>query len=405
MEGREFENNLYRFCFDGNAWQVDEPSNVRFTNRDRVDVEVQHLNYLRYTLSFDIQEQKSDAYQYLTKLWTSVTGIGFGSLLGALGPGAELSRGEQEFLTRLRELLRYSEALDTGLTRTLTEHRKPGLNAAELKLLQGSLGNGTESCPDAWTSGEDPLLDCPIQSLSLKVTAKFNDLERGVHTNTTDFNLATGKFGEVYQTAKRTYADVHTRADQFVVLAQRSLGSERRKVGKRDAGTRLTLTLAAVDASGGRSPIGDVSYFVETALPLVVHGGLTFSRLNDVTFEKIKRANGFSEDEVFEKTGEDDNTQSFTLFMGWRIATLDGRQPNSSRFSALLSLGTDIDAPGKKLYVAPTLLVFNRVSVSWGAALGKEKNGEQQTLEPDVFRIIKAKPSWAQFFSISTKIF
>jgi hypothetical protein len=27
------------------------------------------------------------------------------------------------------------------------------------------------------------------------------------------------------------------------------------------------------------------------------------------------------------------------------------------------------------------------------------------TLEPDVFRIVKAKPSAAQFFSITTKVF
>jgi hypothetical protein len=87
------------------------------------------------------------------------------------------------------------------------------------------------------------------------------------------------------------------------------------------------------------------------------------------------------------------------------VATPDGRQPNTSRFSALVSLGTDIDSSGKKIYLAPTPLLFNRVAVSYGAAFGKETNGEQQTLEPDVFRIIKAKPSAAQFFAISTRIF
>ena len=37
----DLTNNLYRFCYNGATWLVDEPLNVRFTNRDRVEVEVQ----------------------------------------------------------------------------------------------------------------------------------------------------------------------------------------------------------------------------------------------------------------------------------------------------------------------------------------------------------------------------
>jgi hypothetical protein len=398
-------SNLYKFCYDGNAWQVDEPTNVRFTDSDRVEVEVIRLNYFRYTLSFDVQEQKAEAYQYLTKLWTSVLGVGFGSAIVALGPVAAVLTPEQQFVDHLRQVLRYAEALDAGITRGIAAHRKPGLNADEASVLRARLGTATATCADTWATGEDPLIECPILSLSPKVTEKFNDLERGVHTSNEQFAAATGKYGEIYQTVKRAYADVHVRADQFQVLALKSLGSERRKVGKRAAGVRLTLTLAAVDASGGRSPIGDVSYVVETSLPLVVHGGVVFSRLNDVTFEKIKRANGFAEDDLFQKKGDEANSRNFTMFMGWRLGTIGGGEPNTNKLSALLSLGTDIDSPGKKLYVAPTVLFFNRVAVSYGAAFGKESEGQQQTLEPDVFRIIKARPSAAQFFSITTRVF
>ena len=237
---------------------------------------------------------------------------------------------------------------------------------------------------------QDRLAACSVRALGQRVTTKFNELERGVHTDPDQFSVSLNKYGEIYKTAKQAYADVHVRADQFQALALKSLGSDIRKVGKREAGTRLTLNLAAVDASG-RSPIGDVSYFVETTIPLVVHGGLVYSRLNDVTFQKVKRAAEFSEEDVFQKTDDDANSRNFTMFMGWRLATLDGGQPNTSRFSALISLGTDIDSPGKKVYLAPTLLLFNRVAISYGGVFGKESNGEQQTLEPDVFRIIKEK--------------
>ena len=405
----------YRFCYNGTTWLVDEPSNVRFTNRDSVEVEVLHLNYFRYTLSFDVQEQKSDAYQFLTKLWTSVVGAGFGSVFGALGPddapaiATEEQRrrlaAEREFVTHLRELLRYVEALDTKITGSIAAHRRPGLNSAELGVLQANLGNVSDACSDTWNPGnEDSLIACSVRALGQRVTTKFNDLERGVHTDSDQFMVSINKYGEIYQAAKQGYADVHVRADQFQALALKSLGSDTRKVGKREAGTRLTLNLAAVDASG-RSPIGDVSYFVETTIPLVVHGGLVYSRLNDVTFQKVKRAAEFSEEDVFQRTDANDNSRNFTMFMGWRLANLDGHRPNTSRFSALVSLGTDIDSPGKKVYLAPTLLLFNRVAVSYGGVFGKESNGELQTLEPDVFRIIKERPSAAQFFAISTRIF
>jgi demethoxyubiquinone hydroxylase (CLK1/Coq7/Cat5 family) len=407
--GSQLADNLYRFCYDGTKWLVDEPSNVRFTNRDRVEVEVQHLNYFRYTLSFDVQEQKSEAYQYLTKLWTSVLGVGFGSLIGSLAPeGAPAdarAQAEQAFVKHLRELLRYIEALDTKVTRAIAVHRKPGLETKELALLRQNLDND-DGCSEDWKEGqEDSLLACSVRTLSKRATAKFNELERGVHTDTDQFSMSLSpKYGEMYRVAKQSYVSVSARSDQFDALAVKSLGSEKRLVGKREAGTRVTIHLAAVDAAG-RSAIGDVSYFVETTLPLVVHGGMSYSRLNDVTFEKVKRAAQFSEEDLFQKTGAEANSRNFSLFMGWRVANLDGRQPNTSRFALLVSLGTDIDAPGKTIYLGPTLLIFNRVAVSYGAAFGKEKDGEQVTLEPDVFRIIKARPSSAQFFSISTRVF
>jgi hypothetical protein len=134
--GTDLQKNVYRFCYDGTAWQADEPSNVRFTSKDRVDVQVVHLNFFRYTLSFGVQEEKSDAYQYLSKLWNSALGIGFGSLVGALGPAAaasdEKARQEQAFVNNVRVLLRYAEALDTKITRAIDVHRKPGLNKPEV---------------------------------------------------------------------------------------------------------------------------------------------------------------------------------------------------------------------------------------------------------------------------------
>src|SRR4029079_4876383 len=116
-----------------------------------------------------------------------------------------------------------------------------------------------------------------------------------------------------------------------------------------------------------------------------------FSTVKDVTFEKVKRSNGFSEDDLFQKTGDNSNSKNFSLYLGWRFASFWGETPTDAKLSALFSLGTSVDSPGQKIYVGPSLIILNRVGLTFGGVLGKDLNGEQQTLEPDVFKIIKAK--------------
>ncbi len=400
--------NLYRFCYDGTSWLVDEPLNQRFTDRDRVEVDVQHVNYLRYTLSFDVQEQKSEAYQYLTKLFTSGLGASLGSLAGALGgqSTAEKAAGDQ-FITNSRELLRTIDALDSKVSATLVAHRKPGLNPAEVAALRLSLGSETSVCPiPAWTDGPDPLISCPVEALRVIASQKYAALEQGVHSDNTQFKLAHGELGELYGSLRAAYGAATERADQFAALALKSLGTETRKVGKRAAGTKVTLLLAAVDAGGSRSPIGDVSYFVETTIPLTAHGGLVFSRLRDVTFAQVKRANGGGEDDLFLQETNAATSKGFSLFLGWRLCSLDVAAPShASRAALLISLGTDIASPGEKVYVGPTVMLFGRVGITGGIALGKEQEGQQQTLEPNVFRLIAARPKTSWFLSFTTRIY
>ena len=418
-------HDLYRFCFDGTKWNIDEPTNNRFTNRDRVEVEVQHFNFLRYTLSFDIKEEKSESYQYLTKLWTSVLSPDIAGLIGGLG--LEEPRNDQErkknsaeavLFHNIRELLRRTDALDRKITLVGEPYRKTGLTDAEAKTLSDAVGqepagqipdndNDPRKCQKDWSASSptDPLLACSVRQVVAAVDEAYATLQRGVTTDDYQFAASVGRAAGVYRGAKDAEASIRDRADKFLALAQKTTDMELKQVGKREVGTRISLTLTAVDAGGARTPMGDVNYFVETAMPLVVHGGLAFSNLHDVTFEKIRRAGSFGEDDLFQKKSDASNSKNFSIFFGWQLAQLDpGKSPNESRASLLVSLGTDIATPGQKIFAGPSLLLFNRFVVTSGWAFAKEAHGEQQTLEPDIFKVVKQKPASSWFFSFASKV-
>ena len=95
----------YRFTAtyeDTRLWLVSRP-NVpsRITDRDRVEVCVQHFNYLRYTLTFSIQEHRVESYSYLTKLWGSVLSP---TLAGVLSAARSRDSGGNELTRKLQML-------------------------------------------------------------------------------------------------------------------------------------------------------------------------------------------------------------------------------------------------------------------------------------------------------------
>jgi hypothetical protein len=411
--GSELANNLYRLCFDGKAWKIDEPSNSRFTNRDRVEVEIQRFNFIRYTLSFDVKEEKSESYQYLTKLWTSVLSP---DLLGLVGLGLDADKTAAEaaaLVTAMRDLNRRTEALDRRIAGLVGVFTKTGLTTGEASALDMALGTASPctDAPDnqvdqpAWISGPDPLRGQSVRALVCGAQVSLARLQRQVLMTDGGFTAAYGKQSKLYTMVTEAVTGSLTRADAFVTRAVKTTGSEVKKLGKHDAGTRVTLSVAAIGDGGDRTPLGDVNYFVETTIPLVAHGGLAFSGLKDVTFQKVQRASAFGEDDLFQKVSDGNNTTGFCLFLSWMAFQLDRHQtPNKSVAAILLSLGTDVAKPGKRIFAGPSLMLFNRLVLTAGLAFGKEASGEQQTLAPDIFQVVKERPRPSGFFALTMKV-
>jgi hypothetical protein len=411
--GTSLTNNLYRLCFDGKTWKVDEPSNSRFTNRDRVEVELQHFNFIRYTLAFDVKEEKSESYQYLTKLWGSILSP---DILGLVGLGIDADRDPANALvTAMRDLNRRTIALDQRVSTLVSTYTKTGLTGPQALALEAAVGTDAACDPgdaDAqlgkpnWPAGEaDSLLKHPVRRLLCGVKISLARLQREILTSDASFTAVNGKQSKLYAMVTEAVSTAMTRTDTFIARADKTTGVENRKLGKHEAGTRVTLNVAAVGDGGERTAIADVNYLVETTMPLVAHVGVTMTGLNDVSFKKVKKATSLGEDELFQKTSDGDDSTGFSLFLSWKVGTIDHKStPNKSIASLLVSLGTDTVKPGRRIFAGPSLMLVNRVVVTGGLAFGKESEGEQQTLAPDIFQIVKERPNHSYFFALSMKV-
>jgi hypothetical protein len=386
----------FAVTFDGTAWSTQVPHIAvqqttstgqttvekvvtRITDRDRVEVCVEHFNFLRYTLKFDVAEQQSEAYAYLTKLWTSVL-----NPLGAAPPPAA-----SPLVTLLHDLYRQSRILDGQVEQAAAPYTKTGLTGPEATALS-----------TARTA---------VTAQLIKARTAFTALDQSILGNPTVFLEAHETHKGLYTAIVDHYRAVETRAEVFLRLSGKSIGIEIKRIGKKKAGTKVTFTLAAIDESGAATPMDDVDYFVQSNMPLVAHGGLSFSGLRDVTFSKVRRATRFGEEDLFQEQSADDTSTGFALFLGWQFYGRGDHATNhrEGKVGAAFSLGTDVNAPGKRVFAGPSLLLFNRLVITGGAVFGKEAEGDAEpgALEPNLFRIIREKPKAKFFFAVSTKVF
>lgn len=377
-------------------WHAVAPDQKKISDRDRVEVCIQHFNFLRYTLKFDISETRSESYGYLATLWASIASP---DLAGILATGQE-QPAEDELLARLQALYRTALETDRAVADATRPYLATGLTDTEVDRLL--LARGDESA-------SPPMMTGVVAKLN-RLRAASSELEALILSP-----AAVSSFGAIFAERKEIYEKVTTfaaaasaRAEVFLALSAKTIGIEVKKIGKRQPGTRVTFTIVAVDGSGSTTPVEDVSYFVQTNMPLVAHGGMAFSTLKDVSFDKVKRAGTFGEADFFQQRTDENNSRTLTAFLGWQFlglngdATDDGRK---SRYGAALSLGTDVRQPGKRVFIGPSLFFFNRLVVTAGPVLGKEARGEDDTLEPNVFRIVRERPTTKWFFSVSTKVY
>lgn len=392
---------VFDVCFDGIQWQVQPPPNARITNKDAVWIRVRHFNFLHFTLSYDIKEEKSDSYQYLTRLWSSILSPQLGDLIGALSVGDKRDILPQ-FLNLVVAVYAKGQEVQRQVDVVLHTYANPGLTASEARDLAASAAAISTARTD---------LQKAFRALQDAVEGKNCPTTAGTTVQTPDsrcFELAFGTGGaRYYQLGVETYNLASSKADSFLALADRTIHDEIKKLGTKNGGMRVTITLTAIDAQGSKKDFEEIHYTVQTSMPLVAHGGLAFSGIKDVSFDTVKRASQFSENDFFAQRGTGDTSKGYSAFLAWQFygaGSSTDTDAKSHPLGLLLSLGTDVTSPGKRLFVGPSVMAFGRVVLTAGEALGSESHGQDE-IEPNVFRIIADRPKTSWFTAITMRVY
>ena len=376
--------SVFDVCYDGETWRVQPPPNPRLTNKDPVWVRVRHFNFLRYTLSFNIEEEKSESYGFLAKLWSGILNPSVADILGGLGPGAT---PPSNLIALAADVYRTSQETQRRIAAAVQPHRKPGLSLAEVATLTTSTNN--------------------VRTAVQAMNDAYQKLQTEAETPAGFQAAFVGTGAKYYQVAIEHYGAATSAADTFLALADRSLGDEVKKIGTKDAGTRVTVTLLSTDPNGVKDEFETIHYVSQSSMPLVAHGGLAFAGIKDVTFDKVKRAAQFSEEDVFQQRGSGDNSSGFALFLSWQFWEIGGSSDQEAKqqpVTLLASLGTDIKEPGKKVFAGPSAMLFGRAVVTTGVALGRKTAGEQP-IEPNIFRIIQDRGTTSWFLSLTFRVY
>jgi hypothetical protein len=351
---------VFDVCFDGEVWQVAPPRGVRITSHDEVWIRIRRFNFLRYSLGLDVQEERAESYAYLADLWSSVLRPPPLDILG--GAIAEAAPAAPDpFVEAARLVYARSQDVQRRIEAAIAPHTRTGLAPAELEALA--------------------IARDEVRGATEALRAAFSALQQLVERDTDAFKRAfAGSTKAYYALAADSYEKAMARSASFQSLAGRTLGDEIRRLGTRSAGTRVTVTLAATDPAGVHADIGTIHYVSQSRMPLVLHGGLAATGVDDV---------------------------AFSGFLGWQLfaarTSLDA-DTKQQPFGVLLSIGIDLAEPDRRLYLAPSAMLFGRLLVTSGAAFGERPVGRNAG-GPDVLRAVTDSGTTSWFAAITVRLY
>jgi hypothetical protein len=352
---------------------ADSIDRLRITSETTVSVRVTHFNFLHYALQYAVEAKEVESYQLLNTLWSQL--LGFFPVPEAVGAAGAVSDFERELVAWRRKLA----AVDENLTALLGKYAaRRALTDADVASISAAIA----------TAGTGPLAAIETQrrlTLSLAETSAELDL---------------------YERIAAQHQTIQNRLSSFITSAGLVRSGETHVIGRRNAGTRITLTVQPVDAR--ESPAGapvQVSYFVRSTYPLAFHLGYAAGRLTDVEFDKVRSLSG---NDLFVATKENDTTQALAAFMSYELWNWG----SAADVGLQATLGTSVPEPGSTFYVGGGVRLL-RFVISAGAVSRDVAEGRQLIIEGlgtaagarELFATIARRRDWGPFLSASVRVF
>lgn len=354
----------------------------RISSDTQVSIHVTSFNFLHYNLDYQFDEEQIEAYAYLSGLWDQLLGFDISTL--PLGTVLKRLPGTDSELTGIDEITSWwvlVRTMSVELTDNVMAFQAVHLTSQELETL--------EDLRDYWRD--------QITQLSSNRDTAFATAETVEHFQQFDI-------------VDRDHAQLISSINTFVELAQRSLVGDSQNVGRKSAGTFVTVTiqptaLPTAPQSSTRLESESFDYLVESNYPLLYHIGLTRSQLSDAKFDTVKALDGR---ELFAQVREEDGTDAFSAYLSY---PLDRDTDENSNWYA--TLGTDFSDIGERLYVGVSRQFNSRWLLTAGGAyglvtVGKGEMSDMSNDEPTsrtLFELIEENREWEAFVSISVRVY
>lgn len=351
--------------------QGTSPQTPRVDSDTVVTVRVYNFNFLRYDVAYTVDERLIESYAFLAGLWDQILGFE----LPALAPA------NAEDLTPIDEWWGAIQQGRTMLSTTLS--RMPssiGLKATDIENIREA------------------------RDQELKFVSTLEGLRSAAFAFATTAT-AIQRFSIVDQDHKSLVDAIKA----FSERAERCIAGDQHLVGRKNAGTYITVSIAPVALASDSSPAAiktvSTEYLVESTAPLIFHSGLTYSSLKDAKFETIRT---LGDRDLFAKIRDEDGTESFSVYLSHPFGNMPAEQAQW-----LATIGTDLSNVGENIYIGVSLRVWSRFLLSAGGVYGLEKQAEgavEEEVEPGegartLYEIVKEDRRWGFFAGFSVKIY
>lgn len=350
-----------------------EDEGVRVTEADTVQVKVTGFNFVNYGLELSVDETKIESYVYLNNLWGQLLGSSTLDLITDFATARTATRdGEQSdpIVDWWREIdLRSSEltvvAHKYSSQSFLGENELKHLNRKRAELVRhaSTISSLKKKARDSVKSAK--------AIVSYNKINKLNDILLGQISN-------------------------------FAQLVDKSTNGFSTSIKRKEAGTFVDVKIQATSIEGGvKADHTSFGYLSESKLPLMFHGGLTYSQLRDTEFQTLRSITG---QDLFTQVKDEDTSYSLAVYLSYPLSKASsGTDPRY-----YISLGTDIDEVGENLYLGLTGRVRDKWLVSAGVAYGPQTVGENamnDSPSSNVFELIKEEREAEFFISVSYQMF
>ncbi len=342
-----------------------------------VSIRVNHFNFLYYSLKYVKEDRVVATYDTLTKLWSQLFRIV--SFAGGAGAREEIrNRPFEEAILEWRIGLLWAETKLSNCLKHLSD--KIGLNVDDLDAIRDSLGTIGIDRKKTLDSLRDNAFDLVTSGQQLDTFERIDLIRERV-------------VGEL---------------DLFISRAELTLNGQLESLGKKSAGTIVTVTMIPVPRTEKHSKEGkpvSIDYFVHYDKTIKFHVGYAHSSLSNFDFEKVRSLSG---EELFAKIKDQKATDEFSAFVGYELLSFGTQSQNGVE----LTLGTDFAKPGERVYLGVSGRLIGQIFVTMGGATSNVSTPGASSLQPtaspgglrELFDTFTKSREWAFFFAISVGV-